>query len=129
MRIDYQTWIDVIKDIEDYIPKLLQACDSISELFYENMDDERWSIFGQLLDGFENLYKSLYMTVEDAKDHCPKLYEQLNTLVDRFPKQFIMLQAELQVENFVGVGDLVKYEWSSLLADVMNTIKETVKNE
>ncbi|MFD2116988.1 hypothetical protein ACFSTH_19405 [Paenibacillus yanchengensis] len=129
MRIDYQTWIDVVRDIEEYIPKLLQACSSVSELFYETMDEEKWGIFGQLLDGLENCYKSLYMTVEDAKDHCPKLYDQLNSLVEKFPQQFIILQEELKIENFVGVGDLVKYEWSSLLADVLNVLKETVKNE
>lgn len=126
MRIDYDTWIAVVRDIEEYIPKLINACDSVSELFYEQMNDESWVVFAQLLEGYENLYKALYMTVEDAKDHQIDIYESLYPLVERFPMQLIDLNREMQAENHVAVGDMIKHEWQSLLAETLNTLKGKV---
>jgi len=124
MRIDYQTWQDVIVDIEQYIPKLLQACDSISELLYEEMNEEKWNIFGQLLEGLENLYQVLIVTLEDTLDHAPSLYSRLTPTVERFPQHFLLLQNELQAGNYVGVGDIVRYEWPELLDAIMKVLKE-----
>jgi len=123
MRIDYQTWLDVVVDVEQYIPKLLKACESISELLYEEMNEEKWNIFGQLLEGLENLYQVLIVTVEDIKDHAPSSYIQLASMVELFPQQFLLLQEELQAGNYVAMGDIVKYEWPALLTNVLNGLK------
>lgn len=124
MRIDMETWKDVVRDIEDFIPRLIQACDSVSELLYEPMTPEGWGIFAQVLEGYENLYKSIHMTVEDAKNHDVEFYERLSVYVVRFPDQILALQKELNVGNHVAVGDQIKYEWTKLLADVLMELKE-----
>ncbi|QNK58364.1 hypothetical protein [Paenibacillus sp. PAMC21692] len=129
MRIDIETWKDVVSDIEEYIPRLIQASDSVSELMYDQVTPDGWGIVAQMLEGYENFYKSLYMTVEDAKDHDMALFEKLNKLVVKFPEQFVSLQQELEAGNHVAVGDMMKYEWTRLLAEVSFALVESKRGE
>lgn len=129
MRIERELLIEVVNDIEIYIPKLITACDSVSELFYEQVDDSVWNIFEQVLSGYEDLYKTLQMTAEDAQEHGEKWAQPLQQLIDQVPQHFVVLSQEMNVQNYVAIGDIIKYEWTALLGDVLNTIKEKSINE
>ncbi|MCR8660511.1 hypothetical protein [Paenibacillus endoradicis] len=124
MRIEREILIDIVNDIEVYIPKLIAACNSVSELFYEEVNDSVWGIFEQVLSGYEDLYKTLQMTVEDAKEHDEHWALPLQELIDQIPQHFVILSQEMNAQNYVAIGDIIKYEWVALLGDILNTIKE-----
>lgn len=124
MRIEYSLLVEVIDDITLYIPKLVDACESASELFYEDVTEETWAVFQQVLSGYEDLYKVLQMTYLDGQEHKTKWYKELDGLLEVISTHFIQLSEEINSHNYVGIGDLIKFEWAPLLEDILKLFKE-----
>jgi len=108
---------DIYSDMTVYLPKLIKALDSISELLYGQMTNEDWSHFSRLIEGihwFMSAAHGLRHHIERLRPTLPLL----DALV-RFEAQAEQLVAELNEaltqKDYTVVGDLLKYEWSEML--------------
>lgn len=108
---------DIRSNLTEYLPKLLRALDSISELFYGQMSSEDWTHFTQLVDGihwFTGAVQALRHHLE--RQGQPSL--MMDALV-RFEGEAQKLAAELnealEQQEYTAVGDVLKYEWPELL--------------
>jgi len=102
----------VVEELCGYLPRLLHACDSISELFYGEMNEEHWTYFRQLTDGIgwvtqsaEALRHHLGRTGENAD-----LLAALNGFLAEVKEQLEELARELENGDHTAVGDRIKYE-------------------
>lgn len=108
---------EILTDVRAYLPRLLKALDSISELFYGQMTSEDWTHFTQLVDGVHWFTGAVH-----AWRHHLERQEQPSRNIDalaRFEEEAQRLVAELnealERQEYTTVGDLLKYEWPELL--------------
>jgi len=114
----------VVEELCGYLPRLLRACDSISELFYGEMSEEHWTYFQQLTDGIgwvtqsaEALRHHLERTGENAD-----LLAALNGFLAEVKEQLGGLARELENGDHTAVGDRVKYELPGLFQMLLDRL-------
>ena len=119
---------EIIAELKDYIPKVLQAADSISDLFYGEMTSEGWGYFSQLLEGIHWIKQSVYIIL-DQFNRFPgtdPLEQLLKASSERLNSILKELENCLERSDLVAVGDLIKYEFSELFRELDIVIKSRV---
>jgi len=124
MRVTVEMWIEVIDDVVQYIPKIINASDSIGELLYEPLNDRTSPLFGEYLNGLHELIQVLLMTIEDAKDHAPSMIIEVTEKLNGLAVHFNTIEHELNNNNYVAVADCMKYEIKQLLEELLLVIQE-----
>src|SRR5690606_23915786 len=106
----------VVEELCWYLPRLLRACDSISELFYGEMSEEHWAYFQQLTEAIgwvtqsvQALSHHLERTGENAD-----LLAALNGFLADVKEQLGELARELESGDHTAAGDRIKYELPGL---------------
>lgn len=117
---------DIKADLKDYLPKLIKACDSISELFYGVMKDEDWNHFGQLTEGMQWVGQSVYVLLENAKrmEGIPTII--FTRFVSEVESQIEDLEAVLQQNDYTRAGDIIKYELPDTFKALLNHLEAEV---
>ncbi|QJD85224.1 hypothetical protein [Cohnella herbarum] len=117
---------DIKADLKDYLPKLIKACDSISELFYGVMKDEDWNHFGQLTEGMQWVGQSVHVLLENAKrmEGIPTII--LTRFVSEVEGQIEDLEAGLQQNDYSRAGDIIKYELPDTFKALLNHLEAEV---
>ncbi len=117
---------DIQSDLTAYLPKLLSALDSISELFYGQMTMEDWTHFTRLVDGIHWFTGAVH-----ALRHHLERQGQPSQVMDalaRFEGDAQRLVAELnealERKEYTVAGDLLKYEWSELLLPLQEALDD-----
>lgn len=125
MRITIEMWVEIIDDVVQYIPKLINASESIGELLYEPLNDETAPLFGQYLNGLHDFIQVLLMSIEDAKDHAPQIIIEVTAKMNELVVHINTIEQELNNNNYVAVADCMKYEIKALLEELLLVIQET----
>ncbi|WP_276353596.1 hypothetical protein [Cohnella caldifontis] len=108
---------EIQSDMTAYLPKLLNALDSISELFYGQMTSDDWSYFTQLVDGihwFMGAANALRHHLERQERPSPIL-DALTRFEDDAKRRVAELNEALEQKEYTAAGDQLKYEWPELL--------------
>lgn len=115
-----QVFEQTLLEIKDYVPKLVLATDSISELFYVEMNEQGWSIFTQMVEGMNWLYQALELTASSMeKDQkYSELRMAFTAAIRRLSVQFAAINEALDQQDYVTVGDIVKYELSDIFQEL-----------
>jgi hypothetical protein len=119
---------EIKADLKSYLPKVIQACDSISELFYGEMDERSWSHFGQLTEGLQWVGQSghiLQSAYAKNAEYNMTERELLDAFLQRLEIHIRELEAALQEQDFTAAGDLIKYE----MPDTFNLLLESLESE
>lgn len=107
---------EIMSELKSYIPKLLQAFDSISELLYGEMTEEEWGFVAQLTEGMQWASQSLHA----LRNHFERTlsYPRLLESIINFESESEKLAAEMDQfmdnNDLTAVGDQLKYEWSEV---------------
>ncbi|QMV41674.1 hypothetical protein [Cohnella cholangitidis] len=117
---------DLTSELNNYLPKLIRACDSISELFYGEMKDEDWNHFGQLTEGIQWVGQSAHvlLTHEERLKGMSPIQSTIISFVAELEKQIAALDASLQQGDHTAAGDLIKYE----LPDVFKLLLDQLES-
>lgn len=116
---------DIVTDSAAYAGRLVQACDSIGDMFYGDAEGIDWNHFTSLMDGIAWLIH----TVTTIRQHLEKFH--LAQEVDRalasaesvITQQLTALEDALAGKNYVEAGDRIKFELSEQFESVESTLK------
>jgi len=114
----------VVEELRGYLPRVLHACDSISELFYGEMSEEHWTYFQQLTDGIGWVMQS----AEALRHHLERTGENtdlvaaLNGFLADAKEQLGVLTRELESGDHTAVGDRIKYELPGLFQKLLDRL-------
>lgn len=125
MRITHELWNEINDEIEQYIPKLIAASESIGELFYEPLNEESSQLFSQYITGMSNLIQMLLMTLNDAVDHAPQMIEHVTPALQSITTNIKDIEQSMEKEQYVHVGDMLKYEIVEQLNRLSTALKES----
>lgn len=117
---------DILDELKGYLPRLIQAFDSISELFYGEMNQEDWGYFAQLSEGIQWVIASAQIMSShiDRVGSWLEYQSAVNTFIQDAITQLGELETALQANDFTSVGDLIKYE----MPDVFRPLLECLEN-
>jgi hypothetical protein len=115
---------EIAGELMGYLPRLLSACDSISELFYGEMTQEHWTYFNQMTEGIGWLMQSVHA----LRHHLERTGENvaLTAALSEFEAglkdQLAELARELGSGDHTAVGDRIKYEIPPLLDTLLERL-------
>jgi len=113
---------EILEELRNYLPRLIRACDSISDLFYGEMKQEHWTYFSQLSEGIEWVCQSTYTLrhhLERVGTH-PQLSAALTNFEAIIKEQLTQLVTELQNGDYTAIGDRIKYELPEMFQLLLN---------
>lgn len=126
MRITTEAFHAVLVDIEQYIPKLIRASNSVADILHEPSTNENGQILGQYLQGLSNLISSLLMTIEDAQDHAPSFVKQVVIPFQNVISKVDELEKYISSNKKMAAADIMKYELTSTLESLHLSIVEAI---
>jgi len=115
---------EIAEELRGYLPKVIRACDSISELFYGEMAQEDWSYFSQLTEGINWVAQSVHA----IRHHLERTGENadLAAALDGFEHelkaQLAEVARELESGDRTAAGDRIKYEWPELFQSLLDRL-------
>jgi len=115
---------DIVEDLRGYLPRVMNACDSISELFYGEMDQEDWAHFGQLTEGINWVSQSVQVIrhhLERTGDNANQLAVLTGFEID-LAAQLSELARELESGDHTAAGDRIKYELPPLFQTLLDQL-------
>ena len=113
----HEMFASLVRDFSDYLPNVLRATESISDLFYGELDDNAWTLLEQLMESlafvgqFLQTCKAHYQLTESGSFRRGQLTEIEQALAGGL-NQF---EQALREEDYVLAGDVLKYEIGELL--------------
>ncbi|UVI29887.1 motility associated factor glycosyltransferase family protein [Paenibacillus spongiae] len=108
------------------MPRLQRACGSISDLFYDKLTEQAWSVFGQVVAGLDDLYKVLRTVDNGLQDAAvdfgiqPIIHHTVGTIEEKFS----LLNDYVDREMHVAVGDIIKHEFIPLIQGLSISLGE-----
>ncbi|MDG0811870.1 hypothetical protein [Cohnella rhizosphaerae] len=107
-----QQLADTLEELRQFIPRLIRAAIELSDRFYAPMNDDTWSLLGDVLQAMDDLYRT-------AQTISTQFGEMHHFSVNGWDMQefSLKLNGEFQrmnqctdQEDYVGAGDIFKFE-------------------
>jgi len=116
---------DIIKELKEYLPRVNRAIESISDLFYGDMNKQDWNLFSQLLEGvgWVNQAANIILLQLQRLHEKDLFVNNLSEFVERMPILLSKLEAALEEKEHVAAGDLIKYEIGELFQQFERSIQ------
>ena len=120
-----EEWVgEIAQELKGYLPRVINALDSISELFYGEMNEDDWTYFGQLTEGISWVMQS----VQVIRHHLERVGKNADLLavltgfeID-LTAQLSELSRELESGDHTAVGDRIKYEFPPLFQNLLDQL-------
>ncbi|CUH94421.1 hypothetical protein P22_0487 [Propionispora sp. 2/2-37] len=93
--------------IQEYLSRAIPEVEILADEFYQGISQNTWEKFAQLFDGLQLIIDSIQIVSEH-----PELYSNVVKFVeikDSIIEQLSLLQAALESQDRVSVGDLMLY--------------------
>lgn len=102
----------VLEDVKDFLPRLIEACCSVAELFYVPVTEQTWKEFGGLIEGIDDLYRTVgWLRSElEPKADLDLLYTIIVNFADQLALKFSAMNRLMDEEKYVHAADYIKYE-------------------
>ncbi|AZN38510.1 hypothetical protein [Paenibacillus albus] len=113
-----------VENVNDLLPELIEACNTVSDLFYRVVNEATWKIFTPFFRGIDSLYRVL-------KDMQKSLIEMniypffaymISENLDKVAANIEVLNRHIDDDDNVMVGDIIRYELKALLQDVFQLV-------
>ncbi|TJY41957.1 DUF115 domain-containing protein [Cohnella pontilimi] len=117
----------ILDDIRVFIPQLIEACKSVSDLLYVQVNQETWHEVGQLLQGIDDLYKSVNAVsthVANSELHAP-LYPAFESFLSNMMGVFNAMNGHMDEEEYIQAADNIKHDFTSLFHQLAISLGET----
>lgn len=122
-----QQLADTLEELRQFIPRLIRAAIELSDRFYAPMNDDTWSLLGDVLQAMDDLYRT-------AQTISTQFGEMHHFSVNGWDMQefSLKLNGEFQrmnqctdQEDYVGAGDIFKFELIPLLQRLLLQLGES----
>jgi hypothetical protein len=112
MENEQDNIVEWIEDIKIFLPQIILASEAVGELMYEPINDAFWKMFGEVVEGIDDLYKTLsVITKEMSRANCFSVQQSYLTLIKTdLSSRFQVLNYCMDEEDWIGASDCIKYE-------------------
>lgn len=126
MHNEIDSIFEIIEEIKAFLPRLHKASDSVSELFYDQMNPESWEVFSQVVAGIDDLYQTLNAASNGLLDYGVDygLQNILKQAASAIEIRFAQLNIQLDLNRHLAVGDIIRYEFMPLIEELYNDLGE-----
>lgn len=125
LTVNGDLWIaDLIAELQDYLPRVIKAADSISDCFYGVLSQEHWKSFSMLMEGIMWVYQSV-LTIQS---HLNKSLDAAMTVLmasltgfkNELEQLLPQIEESIEQSEYTNVGDLIKYELRPILQRLLH---------
>ncbi|MFC5469709.1 6-hydroxymethylpterin diphosphokinase MptE-like protein [Cohnella suwonensis] len=116
----------VLEEIKAFLPNLIQACETVANMFYESVQESAWDKFGELLQGMDDLFKTanaISREIEHSPDYA-SLIPVLGSFTAQLSERFEPLNRSMDEEEFVHAADSIKFELAPLFEGLAISLGE-----
>lgn len=114
----------IFDDIRAFLPRMIDACIQMERRLYGELNSESWREFGEIVEGIDDLYKTL-STIQKEFEHNEQYSlwaSEIGRLKINTSDYFQLLNACMDVEDYVGASDILRYEFVPLFEKLSNVI-------
>jgi hypothetical protein len=117
---------DYIDDVRDFLPKLLDASEHVARILYKSMEEESWRIFGELVQGMDDLYRTVQIISQRLTDECKEdlLVPYLTAFITDMAKNFSEMNKFMDEERFAEASDCIRYGLFPVFSDLAIVLGE-----
>jgi hypothetical protein len=115
---------ETLADIKKYMSKLVDAIDTVSNVFYGDLDESDWRLIGQFIEGVDWLFEAMTMSFDlmvktkeglDVQPH-------LQSAVQRAVPHLQSLDQLFQEKDYITIGDLIQYELKPIFIELHDAL-------
>lgn len=120
----------IIEDIKPFLPKLIQACETVVEILYRPMSAGSWEQLGDVVEGMDDLYRTLSSVHSEMVngDRYYVLEPSIARFIESLKHNFQAMNACIDEENYAGASDFLKYELIPLFQQLQIEFGEEKKD-
>ncbi|MFD0961893.1 motility associated factor glycosyltransferase family protein [Paenibacillus chungangensis] len=122
----------VLDEVRDYLPNLIDSCSYMADVLMDSKIDNAWNEFGQLIEGMNNLYKTLNFLNSRMSEQLGLVNQTLiYNSMQQFETLFYSLNQYMDNEDYWGASDHIRYELNALLHTLAAELgeKESIKSQ
>lgn len=116
-------------ELLNYLPKVIRATESISDLFYGDPDFDSWELFARLTDSFAYVVESVHAMQHYLRNNEPSsaLLNYLQDFAERMETHLKEVDKSIHTQDYVTMADVIKYELGDLLKELLSTLDAKAK--
>jgi hypothetical protein len=118
--------VESLDEVRDYLPKIIRASDSTSELFYEPLTEDSLRVIQQVIEGFNNLNQMLSF-VKTYAVASPR-YSIESKAIEKAEAALLAaiqdMNVYLRLKDYVAAGDTIKYSMIPLFEQLQLELGE-----
>ena len=103
---------ETLDEVREFLPNLIDACDTIADKFYEKVTDDTWKDFGEVVQGIDGLYRTLQLLLKQL--YNDNSHMMIRNYIDKFvpnlADSFGQLNAHSDAEDYISTADMIRYE-------------------
>jgi hypothetical protein len=124
-----QFYNNVRSELLSYLPKVIRATESISDLFYGDPDSESWALFARLTEGLSvvvQLAHSLQLYLSN-NDPGSELLNSVQAFAGKMEGLLKQVDVSIQSKDYVMMADVIKYELGDALNELLSILDAKAK--
>lgn len=103
---------EIIEDIRLFLPKLIEVCVEVEELLYAPMTEQSWAQFGDMVEGMDDLYKTLndiHVELDDEASYHP-MHDCVIRALATIKAKFGVMNLSMDQDDYMGAGECIRFE-------------------
>lgn len=115
---------NLYSDIVDYLKKVFDSTESISNQFYGEVDQKAWQNLGQLSEALQFSVESLKTIAAHSKyqDGEMKIPNEVDKYIKAVKKHVNEINHAIETQDTTMIGDIIKYELGQTVLQMLNTL-------
>ncbi|GGG84507.1 motility associated factor glycosyltransferase family protein [Paenibacillus radicis (ex Gao et al. 2016)] len=103
---------DTIEAIRKFMPQLADASLEVSKLLFEPLDEQGWLQFADVVEGIDDLYRTLSEMQERHKEsnNFDPLKDCIAQSLQSIAKHFGSMNQYMDIDDHGSAGDIIRYE-------------------
>jgi hypothetical protein len=124
-----QFYINVKSELLNYLPKVIRAAESISDLFYGDPDSDSWTLFSRLMDSFSYVVQTVHSIQLYLSNNEPNsaLMDSLRAFAEKMETHLKEVDKSIQSQDYVMMADVIKYELGDVLNELVTILEAEAK--
>ncbi|WP_138753690.1 motility associated factor glycosyltransferase family protein [Paenibacillus sinopodophylli] len=103
---------EMIEDIRLFLPKLIEACLVVEDLLHAPMTEQSWRQFGDMVEGMDDLYKTLndiHVDLDEEASYHP-MHDSIVRALASIKANFGAMNLSMDQDDYIGASECIRFE-------------------
>ncbi|MFD0590668.1 6-hydroxymethylpterin diphosphokinase MptE-like protein [Paenibacillus sp. GCM10027627] len=126
MNKDTQAIKEMVDEVILFLPRLIDAAETVANQFYGTLDDQAWVLFGDVVTAIDDLYKtfsSIHSLAVNGTNKQFILNETIKRYSEEIQAKFSDLNQCMDKDDFISAGDVLRYEFLALFHQMLSELQ------